>query len=285
MKLRVATCQFPVTGDIPANARHIRRLMLEAGQRGADLVHFSEACLSGYPGADMPSLDGVDWDAHRAALEGIMALAADLGVWVVVGSSHPLGGRHKPHNSLYVIDDAGRLRTRYDKRFCTASDLAHYSPGTAFTVFDVKGVRCGALVCFDYRFPELYRAYYRQGVRLMLHSFHNAHVKQRNIPREGAILTTIVPASVCAHAANNHMWISANNSAARVSLWASFFVQPDGRIVSRLPLHRAGLLLSTVDTEVTYYDAPGPFRERALRGVLHSGTPPKDPRSARRQSL
>ena len=285
MKLTVATCQFPVSGELAANARYIRRLMRKARERGAELVHFSEACLSGYPGADLPSLDGFDWDRHRAALEGIMELAGELRVWVVVGSSHPLSGRHKPHNSLYVIDDAGRLLTRYDKRFCTGSDLAHYSPGSAFSVFDVKGIRCGALVCFDYRFPELYRAYYRQGVRLMLHSFHNAHVKPRNIPRDGAILSTIVPASVCAHAANNHMWISANNSAARVSLWASFFVQPDGRIVSRLPLHRSGLLVSTVDTDIRYYDAPGPFRERALRGVLYSGTPPRDPRTDRRRSL
>jgi len=105
--LRIATCQFPVSGSLTANARAIRRLMRRARHGGAELVHFSETCLSGYPGVDLPALDGFDWLLHRKELEGIAELARELGVWVVVGSSHPLSGRHKPHNSLYVIDAAG----------------------------------------------------------------------------------------------------------------------------------------------------------------------------------
>ena len=40
---------------------------------------------------------------------------------MVVGSSHPLTGRRKPHNCLYVISSRGKLVERYDKRFCTGN--------------------------------------------------------------------------------------------------------------------------------------------------------------------
>ena len=112
-----------------------------------------------------------------------MALAAELHVWVVLGSAHRLGDGHKPHNSLYVIDDRGRLVDRYDKRFCsgdpdgTTGDLAHYTPGDHPTIWEVDGVRCGALVCYDVRFPACTVKPRRHGVELILHSFHAGNVR------------------------------------------------------------------------------------------------------------
>lgn len=284
-RLSVATCQFPVSGDLAVNARAIHRLMRQAREERADLAHFSEACLSGYPGVDLPSLSGMDWALHRREVERIMTLAAELRLWVVVGSSHALSSGHKPHNCLYVIADSGRLVTRYDKRFCTGGDLTHYSPGSAFTAFDVKGIRCGALICYDFRFQELYREYYRRGVRLMLHSFHNAHGDPRKLPKAGNIHGHIVPATISAYAANNRMWVSANNSSAYYSRWASFFVTPDGMIAARLKRHRTGLVVSGVDTGAAFYDAPGANRDRSARGILHSGRLVWDPRSSDRTSL
>lgn len=51
-KLMVATCQFPVSGDIAANAEWVRRQMREAAEQEADVVHFPECALSGYAGKD-----------------------------------------------------------------------------------------------------------------------------------------------------------------------------------------------------------------------------------------
>jgi predicted amidohydrolase len=55
-------------------------------------------------------------------------------------------------------------------------DLAHYSPGSHLSVFSIRGVRCGALICHDYRYAELYREYKRRGVQLMFYSFHAGNV-------------------------------------------------------------------------------------------------------------
>lgn len=155
----------------------------QAAANGADVVHFSECCLSGYAGVEFNSFEGFDWPALIQGTFEIRELARALAVWVVVGSAHRLTGNAKPHNCMYIIDDNGAIVDRYDKLFAVGStseddaDLAHYSPGSHFSVFEVKGVRCGVLICHDFRYDELYREYFRRGVQLMLHSYHNGHSK------------------------------------------------------------------------------------------------------------
>lgn len=291
MKLAVASCQFPVSADVSRNARTIVRQMREAKRRGAAVAHFPECALSGYAGVEFESLENFDWAALERAMRAVMAEAKSLGLWVVVGSTHRLTGAHKPHNSLYVIDDRGRLVDRYDKRFCTGkkfkvgSDLKHYSPGDHFVTFTIRGIKCGVLICHDFRYQELYREYLKLGVTLMFHSYHNGHRKADAARARGSVLHEIVPATMQAYAANNYQWISAVNTSRRESDWASFFVRPDGMITGRLTRNRAGVLLSVVDTELVFKNAAGAWRDRAMRGIYHSGKLVSDPRSRNRREL
>ena len=91
--------------------------MNQARQKGAHVAHFSELCLSGYAGAEFRSYQGFDWDLLDQSTEQILDEAHRLKLWVILSSSHRLTGRHKPHNSLYIIDDRGRIVDRYDKMF------------------------------------------------------------------------------------------------------------------------------------------------------------------------
>ena len=283
-KLTIATCQFPSSRDIDLNVHYAVRLIRRAAASKAKIVHFHEAALSGYAGVDFDSIDDLDWNLLRGATESLLGVAKELGVWVVLGSTHRLGDGHKPHNSLYLIDSNGRPVDRYDKRFCTKSDLEHYSPGNHTVTFDIEGVRCGLLICYDFRFQELYREHKRLGVQLMFHSFHNAARPERPKPEDN-VLGHIAPATMYTYAANNHFWISATNSSRRFSCWPSFVVQPDGRPCGRLRLNTTGLLITEVDPEREFYDAPGENRARAMEGVFHSGTLVSDPRSSSRTAL
>lgn len=284
--LRVATCQFPVEADIAGNLRFTLRQIRQAAAQGARLVHFSECALSGYAGVEFSDMSQLDWDQLVAATGDIQQAARHAGVWVVLGSTHRLSGRHKPHNCLYVIDPDGQIVDRYDKRFCTGSggrhptmDLSHYAPGDHPVTFTVDGITCGILICYDYRFPELYREYCRLDVKILLQSFHNARSTVVD-DQDYNIWRTIVPSTMSCRAAENHMWISANNSTARPSRWASFAVRPDGQIVGRLKLHRPGVLVTDMLLDPDLFDAPGPWRQRVIAGTLHSGAPVKDPRSS-----
>ncbi|MBB75842.1 MAG: carbon-nitrogen hydrolase [Planctomycetaceae bacterium] len=283
--LRVATCQFSVEPEVEHNCRWVLKQMKQAAEQGARIAHFSECALSGYLGVDLATEAELDWAALWRATETIQQAARRLKMWVALGSTHRLSPGNRPHNSVYVINPRGRIVGRYDKRYCTGElrrrpthDLAHYSPGDHFTTFRISGVRCGVLICYDYRFPELYREYRRAGVDVLLQSFHNARSTVVNDPKYN-IWRTIVPATMSCRAAENYFWISANNSTTRPSRWASFAVQPDGQVVGRLKLHQPGVLVTDMLVGPGYFDAAGPWRETTLKGQLHSGLLVDDPRS------
>lgn len=282
--IRVATCQFSVEPEIARNRRSVLRQMTHAAGQNADVVHFSECALSGYAGVDIADTAAIDWDELAAATRDVQDAAKTHRQWVLLGSTHKLSGRNKPHNCVYVVDPKGRIANRYDKRFCTGTDgrkptfdLCHYSPGNRPAVFKAKGVTCGVLICYDYRFPELYREYKQLGVQVLFQSFHNA--RKTVVDDESYdIWKHIVPSTMSCRAAENHFWVSANNSTTRPSRWASFAVRPDGAIVGRLRKHTPGVLMTDMPIK-PFFDAPGPWRERAMNGQLHSGRVVSDPRS------
>lgn len=284
--LRVATCQFSIEPEIRKNRRQVLRQIAQAAEQQAEVVHFPECALSGYAGVDIPDCSAIDWDELTAATRDIQAAAKEHGVWVLLGSTHRLSGKNRPHNSVYVISSRGQIVERYDKRFCTGRggrqptmDLSHYSPGNRMVTFRIRGITCGVLICYDYRFPELYRELSAAGVRVVFQSFHNARGTVVE-DQEYNIWKTIVPSTMACRAAENHFWISANNSTTRPSRWGSFAVRPDGQITGKLPVHRSGVLLTDMQLDAGYFDAPGPWRDRAIRGQLHSGAIVNDPRSA-----
>jgi len=278
--IRVATCQFSVSGNIRRNGAQIRRQIKQAKKRRADVVHFSETALTGYAGNNLQTWDGFDWDALRSETLAICQLARKTKLWVILGSTHRLTGRHLPHNSVYVISPQGRIVDRYDKCFCTGSDLKYYSPGNHLPVFRINGVKCGVLICYDLRFPELYRAYKKLGVQCIFQSFHNA-----GTDKGPNIWTTIMRQTMQTRAATNYFWISMNNSSAYYQSWPSTFIRPNGETAASLKFHRAGVMVNVVNTHLKLYDASGAYRERAMKGILHSGQLVSDARSRDRKSL
>ena len=163
MKIQVATSQFPVSSDIKQNCEYIIAQTRMAKENDCNLIHFPEGSLSGYAGVDFESFEDYNWELLKESTKKIIEVAGNLGIWILLGSSHKLSEQNKPHNSLYIINDKGELVDRYDKLFCAGDDtnetgdLKHYSSGNHFTTFNINGVKCGVLICHDYRYPELYR--------------------------------------------------------------------------------------------------------------------------------
>lgn len=276
-KIRIASCQFPVSADIMENLRWIEDQLTEAKLRKVDIVHFPECALSGYPGADMETLEDFDWELLHQATDSILTLARTFKTWIVLGSLHPLSEGHKPHNCLYLINPDGEIQDRYDKRFCTGGDLEYCSPGDHFVNFTVNGVNCGLLICYDLRFPELYREYRRSETDVIFQSFYNAR------QGKGSIHPIIMHITAQARAATNYFYMSLTNSSAPES-WPCYFITPDGLIKNKLEKNVPGVLISDIDTGEKYYDASREFRPDAMSGKLNSGETVKDPLSSKRRN-
>ncbi len=170
------------------------------------------------------------------------------------------------------------MHDRYDKRFCTRGDLNFFCAGDHFTVFEINSVKCGLLICYDVRFPELYREYSKLDVDVVFQSFYNARQKP------GGIHPKIMPVTAQARAATNHFYMSLTNSSAPSS-WPCHLITPDGLIQRKLEADSAGILISVVDLAEEFYDASKAFRNKALEGKLSSEKAPETLRYKTRNSL
>ncbi|MFT3852702.1 MAG: carbon-nitrogen hydrolase family protein [Ilumatobacteraceae bacterium] len=272
MTVLIATTQPVASGDVRSNGIVARDLMRRAAAAQARLIQFSEGFLSGYAKEVVADWDDVDWDAVRSETDEIARLAAQLRLWVVLGSAHPLTPPHRPHNSLHVISDEGRIVDRYDKRFCSNTEITRfYSPGFEPVVFDVDGYRFGCLICIEVNFPELFAEYERLGVDCLLLSAW---------PIDDIFLT-----KARALAAINCCWLSLSVPWQSRSLMPSTIVGPDGRDLATAGASTdpcvATLDRSTPELHVAL-DLARPWRATARHGDLYRSRRVVDARSSDR---
>ena len=225
-KLKIAICQFPVSGDLKSNSGYIKKFIKEAAFNKADIIQFSEAALTGYPPKDIPSFQDFNWRNLRAETKEIMSLAKENNIWVVLGSAHFISENEKPLNCLYIISNEGKIADRYDKSMLTNGDLKYYTPGNHIAILELKGYKIGFLICYDSCFPEMYNIYLYKEVKIMIHSFYNAHHDGKTI------LDEIIPSEIRVRASDNLMWVLASNSSGFYSSWPSCIARPDGSLES-----------------------------------------------------
>ncbi len=262
--LKVATCQFDVTGDIKKNLTAIKRQIKKAAENNADVVHFSECCLSGYGGFDFEKFLPETENQIQKGISEICGLAKIHKIWVIFGSHFFEGKSEKPFNSLFVINEKGKIKIRYDKRLLAEFDLDWYKPGTDLGIFNIKGIKCGLLICHEWRYPELYRQFYHLGVELLFQSWYDGNHSEEEYLDEGKNLGEVIPGFVRGNAANNKLWISGANTSKKQSSFPGFVVQPDGRILGKLKRNVSGVLISEIDFNEEYIDLSSHLRDKVI---------------------
>ena len=171
--MRVAAVQLNSTDDTDRNLEVAERLVRAAAAGGAELIALPEK---------WPVLGGTE--ALRAGAEpldgpilsAVGGWARELGVHVLAGSISELDpAREKLLNTSTLIDPDGQIVAAYRKIHMFDVDVggvayresAHEDPGDQVVLGDVGEVRVGLSVCYDLRFPELYRALALRGARLI----------------------------------------------------------------------------------------------------------------------
>lgn len=159
--MRVALCQLRSGDDVEANVACAERLLREAAEGGADLAALPEytAYLGPRPASIAETLPG------GPVGERFAALARDHGMWVLGGTLHETAdGRVFDTAPLY--DRNGQLVARYRKIHLYDVELpgqppfresASVAPGHELVTHGTDTGRLGLSVCYDVRFPELYR--------------------------------------------------------------------------------------------------------------------------------
>ncbi len=173
----LALVQTNSGNDPAANGDMIVARIKEAADKGADFVMFPEVVTLVETGAKnvAPKVTGYEADAN---LPRFKAAARDNGVWVLIGSmvvEHETAER-KFANRAVLISDKGEVVTTYDKIHMFDVDLENgesyresknYEPGTQAVVADTPWGKLGLSICYDMRFPYLYRELAKAGAVML----------------------------------------------------------------------------------------------------------------------
>ncbi len=171
---RVAAVQMCSGTDVDANLRSACGLIGEARETGARVVVLPEnfSVMAGDAAERARAALGGAGEETRAVLAGV---AREHGIWVVAGSvPYSVDDKRRQRSACLVFDDSGALVARYDKMHLfdvrVGPDEAYresddFEPGDDLVVVDTPCGRLGLTICYDVRFPELYRALGEQGAQ------------------------------------------------------------------------------------------------------------------------
>jgi predicted amidohydrolase len=145
-----------VLGDIDANVRKMRDFAGRAKTAGADLVVFPETADTGY---SMPVIREQATALTEGAVPQLRETAKALGIWIISGIAERDGGII--YNSQVVIDASGAVAAIYRKSHLFSPPPIEedkcFSPGNELVSLPWNGFRLGLTICYDLRFPEVYR--------------------------------------------------------------------------------------------------------------------------------
>jgi predicted amidohydrolase len=177
-RLTVAAVQLSSQGEVPENLRVVERVTREAVARGAGLVVLPENFAFMGDEAARAKHAETRGDLALPIQNALSRLAREHGVYLVAGGMPERSGdERRPFNTALCFGPSGDLVASYRKIHLFDVELADGSsyresrgntPGEGPVVLDAAGFRLGLSICYDLRFPELYRELTRQGAEVLL---------------------------------------------------------------------------------------------------------------------
>jgi predicted amidohydrolase len=270
--LTVALIQTRTPTDQAAALEHTAPLIRQAAAAGARLILTPEGSnlLQRDRAKIMAVLRPLEEDPF---VEGVRALAVELGVWILIGSALVSQGTEKAANRAVLISDAGEIVQTYDKLHMFDVVLPNgeryresslYEAGAEARLAETPWGPLGLTICYDLRFPYLYRALAQAGAVMI--AVPAAFTRPTGEPhwevllRARAIETgafVLAPAQGGTHADGRSTW------------GRSMAIDPWGRILAAAKGDEPGVILAELDldeVERTRQAIPSLRNEQAFSG-------------------
>jgi predicted amidohydrolase len=173
--VRIACIQTNSGNDFAANLDVLTAMTREAAAGGAKFVFSPEYVLM-MDGSGRTMREKALKEDGEPALSALTALSRELGIWQLVGSLTLMSGDGRMFNRSLLISAEGRVAATYDKIHMFDATLpsgtviresSAYRPGERAVVAGTPWGRLGMTVCYDLRFPQLYRTLAQRGAAML----------------------------------------------------------------------------------------------------------------------
>lgn len=172
---RAGLVQLCAGRDVAANVAAASALIREAAAGGARYIQTPEVTTLIEPEGKR-LFAATEPEETSGALAAFRELAAELGVWLHIGSMGVLLSSEKIANRAFLIRPDGTIAARYDKIHMFDVQLPggesyreskNFAPGDTAVVADLPWGRLGITICYDLRFAHLYRALAKAGAQML----------------------------------------------------------------------------------------------------------------------
>lgn len=171
-KFKLAVCQIRTELIQEETMAKAERMVREAAANGAQVICLPEMYNCPYSKEYFKKYASL---GHEFAVAAMSEWAKELGI-VLVGGSIPETDGGKIYNTCFVFDKTGAVIAKHRKVHLFDVDIpgmrfmesSTFTPGRDITVFDTEYGRMGVAVCYDVRFPELFRAMAMRGAEIII---------------------------------------------------------------------------------------------------------------------
>lgn len=248
-QIRVGAFQFPAQANIIENKNQIIRAMKEAAHSGVRLLLTQECALCGYPPIERKDLSDINQHELLDAMKEISFTARDLDLFIALGSIEIQEDR--AFNVVHMISPQGDIIETYGKRALWGWDVDHFKRGESKGVVEIDGIKIGMRICFEVRFPELFRELYAEHVDVCLVSFADVG------PIEQKTKMEVIQSHLISRASENIMYVVSANSTSDYQLAPTCFIDPNGYMIQKAKEDEVALIYGDLLIETPSFGQKG----------------------------
>jgi len=169
--LTIALAQVEIATDPAVNLRKAEVFTQQASSQGADITVFPEMFM-GLPTSDRPPIKIVEENEY-AFIKQLKTLSSEMDISITAGCWEKCQDSQRVYNTAYTISPEGRTIAAYRKMHLFDALSVRESdtmvPGNSLPpVIEIAGIRVGFAICYDLRFPELFRYLSGQEAQLII---------------------------------------------------------------------------------------------------------------------
>ncbi|MFW6105266.1 MAG: carbon-nitrogen hydrolase family protein [Chloroflexota bacterium] len=220
--MKAGVAQIGLCNEVGTNVEKILSYLKSAASLGLDFLCFPECCITGYK----RDFSNIAWDDVAQAIDKLQEAVTMEGITIAVGTPYTEAG--KVYNAAIII--LANHRLKYFKNNLTEFDKRYFAEGKDTLSFEVKGVKCGLIICRDQNDPQLAQEYARMGAKvvfLLAAHYYPLAEAHRKLDKNRAL--------PIARAVENGLFVAKANAVGfqddYVSLGHSMIVDPEGSVV------------------------------------------------------